>query len=71
MPASFSEQRNAALRKEAILVIADKVMPAYARLGKFFDTGYLPKARTTIGLADRPDGKAYYIFWSPTTPPSA
>ena len=62
MPATFSEQQKSALRKEAVQVIGEKVIPAYAKLGKFFDTEYLPKARTTIGLSARPDGKAYYNF---------
>ena len=62
MPATMSEQQKASLRSEAVQVIGDKVVPAYARLGKFFDTSYLPKARTTIGASALPDGKAYYDF---------
>ena len=62
MPDALSEQQKAALRKDAAQVISEKVMPAYAKLGKFFDTVYLPKTRATIGLSARPDGKAYYDF---------
>jgi uncharacterized protein (DUF885 family) len=62
LPESFSEQQKAALRRQAAQVIGDKVVPAYARLGKFFDTTYLPKSRTTIGASALPNGKAYYEF---------
>ena len=62
MPASFSEAQKAALRKEAVQVIGNKVIPAYARLGTFFDTVYLPKARQSIGASALPNGKAYYDF---------
>jgi uncharacterized protein (DUF885 family) len=62
MPAAMSEQQKAALRSEAAQIIREKVVPAYARLGKFFDTNYLPKARQTIGASALPDGKAYYDF---------
>ncbi len=62
MPESFSEQKKSELRKEALQLIGEKVIPAYARLGKFFDNEYMPKARSTIGLSARPDGKADYDF---------
>ena len=62
MPAAMSEQQKAALRGEAAQIIREKVVPAYVRLGKFFDTSYLPNARQTIGASALPDGKAYYDF---------
>lgn len=62
MPATLSEAQQAALRKEAVQVIGEKVIPAYAKLGQFFDTVYLPKARSTIGASSLPNGKAYYDF---------
>ncbi len=62
MPDTLSERQKASLRNDAVQVIGDKVIPAFAKLGKFFDTVYLPKARTTIGAAALPNGKAYYDF---------
>jgi uncharacterized protein (DUF885 family) len=62
MPESFSEQKKAALRAQAVQVIGEKIVPAYAKLGKYFDTAYLPSSRTTIGASALPDGKAYYDF---------
>ena len=62
MPEAFSEQQKATLRKEAAQIIGAKVIPAYAKLGKFFDGAYLPKARQAIGASALPNGKAYYDF---------
>ncbi|MES2017998.1 MAG: DUF885 domain-containing protein [Pseudomonadota bacterium] len=62
MPDALPEPKQAALRRQAVQLIADKVAPAYARLGKFFDTTYLPKARDTIAASALPNGKAYYDF---------
>jgi uncharacterized protein (DUF885 family) len=61
-PASMSEPQKAALRRDAVQVIGEKVVPAYAKLGKFFDTTYLPKSRASIGASSLPNGKAYYDF---------
>jgi uncharacterized protein (DUF885 family) len=62
LPPSMTEQQKEALRSKAAQVISDKVVPAYARLGKFFESDYLPKSRATIGASDIPNGKAYYDF---------
>ena len=62
MPDSFTEQQKATLRAKASQAISEKVVPAYTRLGKFFDSTYLPKSRTTIGASALPNGKAYYDF---------
>lgn len=62
LPASFTEQQKAALRRQAAQIIGNKVVPAYAKLGKFFNATYLPKSRATIGASALPNGKAYYDF---------
>jgi uncharacterized protein (DUF885 family) len=62
LPESFTEEQKAALRRQATQLIGEKVIPAYAKLGKFFDTAYLPKSRATIGASALPNGKAYYDF---------
>lgn len=49
-----------ALRQQAKSVIAQSVIPAYARLLKFFREDYLPRARKTLAAEALPDGKAYY-----------
>ncbi|HEY0062835.1 MAG TPA: DUF885 domain-containing protein [Telluria sp.] len=60
LPDSFTEAQKTVLRSQAAQVIGDKVVPAYARLSKFFDSTYLPKSRSTIGASALPNGKAYY-----------
>ncbi|SHH19567.1 DUF885 family protein [Massilia sp. CF038] len=60
MPDSLSEAQKSALRSQAGRVIGEQVVPAYARLSKFFDSTYLPKSRNTIAASALPNGKAYY-----------
>lgn len=60
MPASISASDQAALRAQARKVIRDGIIPAYAKLLKFFDDEYVPQARTTLAAEALPDGKAYY-----------
>ncbi|HET7662441.1 MAG TPA: DUF885 family protein [Rhodanobacteraceae bacterium] len=48
------------LKAAAIKSIKDGVIPAYAKLLKFFDNVYVPNARKTLAAEDLPDGKAYY-----------
>jgi uncharacterized protein (DUF885 family) len=48
------------LRAEARAVIAQAVIPAYARVAEFLSRTYLPGARTTIAASDLPDGPAFY-----------
>ena len=60
MPASIGAAEQARLRAEAVDVIAHIVMPAYARLLRFFDTEYMPHTVTALAAESLPDGKAYY-----------
>ena len=62
MADTLSDAQKAALRRQALQTIGDQVVPAYARLGAYFDADYLPRARTTIGASDLPNGRAYYDF---------
>jgi uncharacterized protein (DUF885 family) len=60
MPDTLTEQQKTSLRAQATETIRDKVVPAYGRLAKYFDSTYLPKSRDTIGASALPNGKAYY-----------
>ena len=62
MPATIAPQRQAALRAQALEVIADTVKPAQHNLASFFATVYVPHARTELGASTRPEGRAYYEF---------
>jgi len=57
---AVSAEDAARMREEAKQTIAQKVIPAYATLLKFFREEYLPRARTTLAAEAMPDGKAWY-----------
>ena len=48
------------LKAEAEDVITHLVIPAYAKVLKFFDEEYVPHTVTTLAAQSLPDGKAYY-----------
>lgn len=54
------EKEKGALRAEALIVIHEKVQPAYAELLKFVRDVYIPGARKTLAAADLPRGLAWY-----------
>jgi len=60
MPESMPAAAAAKLQAQAKHVIADGVIPAYAKLLAFFEDDYVPHARTTLAAEALPDGKAYY-----------
>lgn len=60
MPSHIPGAEQDQLRAEAEAVIAQSVVPAYARLLAFYRSEYLPRARTSISVQALPDGAAYY-----------
>jgi len=62
LPEGVSADRQAALRAEAKRVIRERMVPAYRRLGEYFQRYYLPKCSASIAVTDLPGGKAYYDF---------
>jgi uncharacterized protein (DUF885 family) len=61
-PEAVTADQREAFRRRARAVIADSIVPAYARLGEYFASEYLPATRASIDTASLPDGKAYYDF---------
>ena len=59
-PEDFSSEDKARLKEEYTKMITEKVIPAYQKLHDFVKNEYLPKGRTTSGIADIPNGDAYY-----------
>ena len=52
-------------QKDSVLVAAKqaiqtKVTPEFERIKTFFETEYFPKTRTTLGVSETPNGKAFY-----------
>ena len=69
MPASFSEADKARLTAEYKTMIEQEIMPSYRRMRDFIANEYLPACRDTAGMADLPNGQAWYAFnaYSSTT----
>lgn len=59
-PTTIGADDAAALRRSGEKVIREQVIPAYARLLKYFVGEYVPKARKTLGAYALPNGEAYY-----------
>ena len=60
MPSTISRDERESLRKDAAAAISQSVVPAYAKLLRFFREDYLPHARPTVAARDLPQGDAYY-----------
>jgi uncharacterized protein (DUF885 family) len=60
LPPSIPTDQAQALQGRALQRIRDAVIPAYAKLLKFFRDEYVPQARTTLAAESLPDGKAFY-----------
>ena len=59
-PTTFSDTDKATLTQAYTTMVKDKVIPAYKKLHQFMSTTYLTAGRTTSGIDDTPNGKAYY-----------
>ena len=62
IPSSFSDADKKRFADAFGQLITKQIVPVYKKLGDFLQTEYLPKARTTSGISDVPDGKKYYEF---------
>ena len=58
IPANIEDRSE--IREKAIQVISEDLIPAYYEFRDFFIDEYLPASRTTIGVSDLPNGKAWY-----------
>ena len=60
LPNSFSQDQKDSILMEAKKVIENTVVPEFKRIKAFFETEYLPKTRTTIGVSETSNGAEYY-----------
>ena len=60
LPAHIPTAEQQRLRAAATAAIGQRMVPAYAKLLRFFREEYVPQARTTLAAEAMPDGKAYY-----------
>lgn len=56
----LSDEEKAALKADYEQMIAKVIVPAYQRVHDYVQQEYLPAARTSVGIAELPDGKAWY-----------
>jgi len=60
LPENFSAEDKKRLKEAYSNMIENKVKPAYSNLYNYMNGDYLKAGRTTSGISDTPDGKAYY-----------
>ncbi len=60
LPSSLHQSQKDSVLTAAKNVIEQKVVPEFKRIKTFFETEYLPKTRTTLGVSETPNGAAYY-----------
>ena len=63
MPSSFSTKEKKAIQLAYQNAINTKIIPTYRKLADYLKNVYLPKARTTSGYNDMPNGKAMYEYF--------
>jgi len=59
-PDNFSEEEKQQITEEYKTMITEKVIPQYKKMHSFLKNDYLPKGRKSSGIADIPEGAAYY-----------
>ncbi len=59
-PDSFIEEEKQKITEEYKTMITEKVIPQYKKMHTFLKQDYLPKGRTSSGIADIPNGEEYY-----------
>lgn len=60
MPTSIDAKEKEELTNAYTDAIKNKIVPAYTKLHNFLKEVYIPKTRTTAGVGEIPNGKAYY-----------
>jgi uncharacterized protein (DUF885 family) len=60
LPSTIPADEQEKLRADCVRALNERVIPAYAKLLKFFRDDYMPHARSTLAAEALPDGKAFY-----------
>ncbi|WP_299225588.1 DUF885 family protein [uncultured Psychroserpens sp.] len=60
LPNDLNETQKDSVLNAARLAVESNVIPQFKRIKIFFETEYLPKTRTSIGVSETPNGAAYY-----------
>lgn len=60
LPSNLSQTQKDSVLKVAKTAIETNVIPQFQLIKNFFETEYLPNTKTTLGVSESPQGKAYY-----------
>lgn len=60
LPNDLTQAQKDSVLKVARSTIETKVTPEFERIKTFFETEYFPKTRTTLGVSETPNGRAFY-----------
>lgn len=62
IPNDFPEKDKIRLASEYKKLVQEKIIPGFQKFDSFFRTDYLPNCRKDFGIANLPNGKAWYAF---------
>lgn len=60
LPSVMSKKQQDSVTVAAQQIIMDKVVPAFKKIKSYFETEYIPATRTSIGISETPNGRAFY-----------
>lgn len=60
LPSTFTNQQKDSILTAAKEAIENTVIPQFQKIKTFFETEYLPKTRTSLGVSETPNGAAFY-----------
>ena len=60
LPNDLTKAQKDSVLSAARITIETNVTPEFKRIKNFFETEYFPKTRTTLGVSEIPNGKAFY-----------
>ncbi|MBJ2174861.1 DUF885 domain-containing protein [Aureibaculum sp. A20] len=60
LPSTLTNSQKDSVIEKAKAAIALIVVPQFKRIKNFFEVEYFPNARTSIGISEIPNGKAFY-----------
>lgn len=60
LPSDLTIAQRDSVLAAAKITIETNVTPEFRRIKSFFETEYFPKTRTTLGVSETPNGKAFY-----------
>ena len=60
LPNDLTKAQKDSVLSAAKITIETKVTPEFKRIKNFFETEYFPKTRTSLGVSETPNSKAFY-----------